>query len=44
MRTITIGRSSQCDIILSDDNISRIHAEISLSNGQYECYRPQNES
>ena len=35
MKTITIGRSSQCDIILSDQNISRIHAEISLANGQY---------
>jgi hypothetical protein len=35
MKTITIGRSSQCDIIVSDNNISRVHAEISLNNGQY---------
>lgn len=35
MRTITIGRSSQCDIILSDGSISRVHAEISINNGQY---------
>ncbi|MDR3267448.1 MAG: FHA domain-containing protein [Tannerella sp.] len=38
MRTITIGRSSQCDIILSGGNISRVHAEISVSNGQYIYY------
>jgi len=35
MNTITIGRSSQCDIILSGENISRVHAELSLINGQY---------
>ena len=34
-RTITIGRSSQCDIIISHDGISRIHAEISLIGNQY---------
>ena len=34
-KTITIGRSSQCDIIISHDGISRIHAEISLIGNQY---------
>lgn len=34
-RTITIGRSSQCDIVISHDGISRIHAEISLIGNQY---------
>lgn len=35
MKKITVGRSSQCDIILNDGNISRIHAEIICNNGQY---------
>lgn len=35
MKTITIGRSNTCDIVIADDGISRIHAEISLSGGQY---------
>lgn len=34
MKTITIGRVD-CDIIISDANISRRHATISLVNGQY---------
>lgn len=34
MKTITIGRVD-CDIIISDSNISRKHAIISLVNGQY---------
>lgn len=34
MKTITIGRVD-CDIIISDSNISRKHATISLVNGQY---------
>jgi|GEM_PF-1336421 Uncharacterized conserved protein, contains FHA domain len=42
MKTITIGRSSQCDIILSDGNISRIHAEIFLNNGQYVYFDKSN--
>lgn len=34
MKTITIGRIG-CDIILSDNSVSRKHATISLVNGQY---------
>lgn len=37
-RTISIGRGSGCDIILSDDSISRIHAEMWVHNGQYVYY------
>lgn len=35
MKTITIGRSSSCDIVIANDAISRIHAEISVSGNQY---------
>lgn len=35
MKTITIGRSSSCDIVVPDNNISRIHAEIGISGGRY---------
>ena len=35
MKTIRVGRSSSCDIVIDDKSISRIHAEISLVNGQY---------
>lgn len=35
MKTITIGRSSKCDIIVANEHISRIHAEISLVGNQY---------
>lgn len=35
MKTITIGRSNSCDIVVTDNNISRIHAEISISGGRY---------
>ncbi len=35
MKTITVGRSEVCDIVINEPNISRIHAEISLMNGQY---------
>ena len=34
-RKITIGRSSQCDIVVAHDGISRVHAEISLVGNQY---------
>ena len=34
-RIITIGRSSQCDIVVAHDGISRVHAEISLVGNQY---------
>ena len=34
MKTITIGRQD-CDIIISDSNVSRQHATISLVDGQY---------
>ena len=35
MKTITIGRSSTCDIVINDPGVSRVHAEISLAGGQY---------
>ncbi len=35
MRTIKIGRSNECDIVLTYDKISRIHAELSYNGGQY---------
>lgn len=34
-RIITIGRSSQCDIVIAHEGISRVHAEISLIGNQY---------
>lgn len=33
--TITIGRSHSCNIMVTDDNVSRIHARISRVGGQY---------
>ena len=33
--SITIGRSSHCDIIVPDDRVSREHARISLVGGEY---------
>lgn len=37
MNTITIGRDQSCDIIINDNsgNVSRRHAEISVSGGSY---------
>ena len=35
MKTLTIGRSSQCDIIVPHNNVSRIHARISVVGGKY---------
>ena len=35
MKSITIGRSKDCDIVLTYDKISRVHANLSLVNGQY---------
>lgn len=35
MKSITIGRSNSCDIVVADNNISRVHAEISISGGRY---------
>lgn len=35
MKTITIGRSSKCDIIIPDSSISRIHAEISRNGNEF---------
>lgn len=34
-RTITIGRSRECDIIVPDSTISRVHARISAEVGHY---------
>lgn len=33
--SISIGRSSQCDIVVSGGRVSRVHAELSVVNGQY---------
>lgn len=33
--TITVGRSSSCDIIISHEKVSREHARISVVGGQY---------
>ena len=35
MKTLTIGRSSQCDIIIPHNNVSRVHARISVIGGKY---------
>ena len=35
MKTITIGRSSKCDIVVPYEGVSRIHAEISITGNQY---------
>ncbi len=33
--TITIGRSSSCDIVVPDDRVSRTHATLSVVDGKY---------
>lgn len=35
MKTLVIGRSSQCDIIVPQNNVSRVHARISIVGGKY---------
>jgi hypothetical protein len=35
-RTITIGRSSECDVVLDDRQVSRIHARIAFREDHYE--------
>lgn len=35
MKTINIGRGNDCEIIITNDKISRHHAKISILNGQY---------
>lgn len=35
MKTISIGRSSQCDIVIADEKISRHHADISVVGSMY---------
>jgi pSer/pThr/pTyr-binding forkhead associated (FHA) protein len=32
-RSLRIGRSSGCDVVLTDDSVSRRHAEIALRGG-----------
>lgn len=34
-RTITIGRSPKCDIVIPDENVSREHAELSAVGNRY---------
>ena len=38
MKTLTIGKSPKCDIIISNDYVSREHAEISIVGNQYVYY------
>lgn len=35
MKKLTIGRSRSCDIIIPDNNVSRIHAEISRNGNEF---------
>lgn len=35
MPTITIGRSSSCNIVIPDERVSRVHAELTEQNGRY---------
>lgn len=35
MKTITVGRSNKCDIIIPDESVSRIHAEISRNGNEF---------
>ncbi|MBQ4395727.1 MAG: FHA domain-containing protein [Paludibacteraceae bacterium] len=38
MKTLTIGKSPKCDIVISNDYVSREHAEISIVGNQYVYY------
>lgn len=42
MRTITIGRSNKCDIIIPDESVSSIHAEIMRCCQGKAIYLPSN--
>lgn len=35
MRTIAVGRSNKCDIVIPDESVSRIHAEISRNGNEF---------
>lgn len=35
MKIITIGRNRECDIVIPDDNVSRIHARISRNGNEF---------
>lgn len=35
MKTLKIGRSRQCDIMVMGDDISRLHAEMRVQDGKY---------
>lgn len=34
-RPITLGRSSQCSLVLGDEHVSRLHARIDFADGQW---------
>ena len=38
MKTLTIGKSPQCDIVIGNEYVSRVHAEISIVGNQYVYY------
>ena len=38
MKTLIIGKSPKCDIVISNDYVSREHAEISIVGNQYVYY------
>lgn len=40
----TIGRGSQCDLVLDDDSVSRVHADVEVTGEGYLAVRDANSS